>query len=370
MGRKPSRNTNLPAGMRARHRPSGTYYYLDMGGKPRREIPLGSDYVLAVKKWAELTVNARPRHAELITFRYAAEHYQREVLPHKARGTQCNNLKELAKLYEFFDKPPAPLDNIEPIHVRQYLDWRVQDAVRRQKAKGLPVTGKEGQVAANREKALFSHIWNFARERGLTAKANPCAGVRGYREAGRDTYVDDQTYQAVWNEADDPTRNAMELAYLSGQRPADVLKLTRADVHDGAIWLEQNKTGQRLRIAVQGQLADLINRLKDSRTAGGKVQSLALVCSERGEALSVAALNDRFTQARKTAAKKARDQEQYELATSIAAFQFRDLRAKAGTDKEEHAGMAAAKDQLGHADEQMTRRYVRHRKGKLVTPTR
>ncbi len=57
------------------------------------------------------------------------------------------------------------------------------------------------------------------------------------------------------------------------------------------------------------------------------------------------------------------------MASHIEAFQFRDLRAKAGTDKEEQAGMAAAKDQLGHADEKMTQRYVRHRKGKLVTPT-
>ncbi|MCX8566970.1 MAG: hypothetical protein ON057_001697 [Glomeribacter sp. 1016415] len=48
----------------------------------------------------------------------------------------------------------------------------------------------------------------------------------------------------------------------------------------------------------------------------------------------------------------------------------RDLRAKAGMDKEEKEGMEAAKDQLGHVDEKMTQRYVRHRKGKLVTPTR
>lgn len=370
MGRKPSRNANLPAGMRARHRSSRTYYYLDAGGKPRREIPLGSDYVLAVQKWAQLTVNAQSRQAELVTFRYAAERYQREVLPQKAPRTQRGNLYELAKLLQFFDAPPAPLDNIDPIHIRQYLDWRVQDAVRRQKEKGLPVTGKEGQVRANREKALFSHIWNFARERGMTAKANPCAGVHRFQETGRDNYVDDETYQAVWAEADESIRNAMELAYLTGQRPADVLKLRRADVHDGAIWLEQNKTGQRLRIAVQGKLAELLDRIRDRRMADGKVQSMTLVCNERGEALNILTLRGRFNKAREAAAAKARACKQHGLASSIEAFQFRDLRAKAGTDKEEQAGMAAAKDQLGHADEQMTRRYVRHRKGKLVTPTR
>lgn len=59
-----------------------------------------------------------------------------------------------------------------------------------------------------------------------------------------------------------------------------------------------------------------------------------------------------------------------ELAQAIRQYQFRDLRAKAGTDKEEMAGMEAAKDQLGHASTAMTVQYVRHRKGKLVKPTK
>ena len=58
------------------------------------------------------------------------------------------------------------------------------------------------------------------------------------------------------------------------------------------------------------------------------------------------------------------------LETQIREYQFRDLRAKAGTDKEQSDGMAAAKDQLGHTNETMTKQYVRHRKGKLVTPTK
>ena len=45
-------------------------------------------------------------------------------------------------------------------------------------------------------------------------------------------------------------------------------------------------------------------------------------------------------------------------------FQLRDLGAKAGTDKEEEQGMAAARDQLGHKNEVTTRTYIRHRRGK------
>src|SRR5260363_416907 len=100
------------------------------------------------------------------------------------------------------------------------------------------------------------------------------------------------------------------------------------------------------------------------------LQSLALIRNEKGEALTALALRARFDKARGKAAAIARAQDQHSLATSISTFQFRDLRAKAGTDKEEQAGMAAAKDQLGHVDEKMTYRYVRHRKGKRVTPTK
>lgn len=50
-------------------------------------------------------------------------------------------------------------------------------------------------------------------------------------------------------------------------------------------------------------------------------------------------------------------------------FQFRDLRAKSGTDKDEQFGLEVARQLLGHKTAQMTSHYVRNRKGKLVAPT-
>lgn len=372
MGRKPTKNLNLPAGMRARKRPYGTYYYLDTGkepGKPRKEIPLGSDYVAAVRKWAELTMSEAQAGA-LITFRKAAERYQREVLPTKARATQEINLRELAWLYKFFDAPPVMLSEIDPMHIRQYLDWRVQATVAeklaanvKRRADGkleLPVSKNHGHVSANREKALFSHIWNFARSKGLTNKANPCAGIEGHLESGRDVYVEDDVYRAVHDAAEQPLRDAMDLAYLTGQRPADVLKLARADIKDGAIWIQQNKTGAKLRITVEGELAQLIERV-NSR----KVMGLNLVNMMDGTPMTKFAMRGALDRARAAAAIT-----HPALAAKIKQFQFRDLRAKAATDKDEAHGISAAQEQLGHSTAAMTKHYVRHRKGKLVTPTK
>src|ERR1022692_3992672 len=96
VGRRPSTNLNLPPRLRARKMRSGrVYYYYDTAAKPRREIPLGGDYALAVKKWADLEIDARPRHSEVTTFRYVAERYMREVLSTKAPRTQRDNLREI-----------------------------------------------------------------------------------------------------------------------------------------------------------------------------------------------------------------------------------------------------------------------------------
>jgi integrase len=61
----------------------------------------------------------------------------------------------------------------------------------------------------------------------------------------------------VWDAADWPTRDATDLASLTGQRPADVLKMRLPDVRDGFLWLTQRKTRTKLRMAIAGELAAL-----------------------------------------------------------------------------------------------------------------
>lgn len=351
MGRKPTRHLNLPRGMRARIRPGRVHYFYDLGGKPRREVPLGNDYALAIKKWVELQADHKPTHEQSITLEYVCAVWQREELPKKARKTQHGYVASWNKVHEFFQKDgrSIPLESIEPQHVQQFMRWR-----------------KDAPIQATREKAVLSIIWNFARGAGFTAKPNPCQGIKG-KKAKREVYVEDDVLQVVWEAADVPLREALDLAYLTGQRPGDAFKMSETDIRDGVIEVRQAKTGHRVRIAVEGELGLLIDRIKARKAAipGTVVRSLALIVNERGEAMRSDAFRYRFDHARERAIAA-----HPELAAAIQQFQFRDLRAKAGTDKAEATDIRSAQKQLGHASITTTEIYLRNRRGDKSAPTK
>ncbi len=344
--------------MRARHRGKTTYYFYDAGGKPRKEIALGCDFIEAVRKWSTLEGEKLPQSGRP-TFVYAADKYILAVLPKKRLRTREGNLKELEFLRAFFGDPPALLNEIKPTHIRQYMTWRGEKAQEWYVSKGKTPPANAGHVRANREIALFSHIFNFARDSGITDAPNPCAGVKRNAEQGRNVYIEDEIYKAVYDAADVPTRDAMDLAYLTGQRPADTLLFDERHINESnELEITQGKTKKRLRISIEGELATVIERIR-ARKRGYKVVSTALVVNERGERLGASALRSRFDKAR-AAAGIPKEQ-----------FQFRDLRAKAGTDKTDASGdIRQAQRQLGHSSVVMTEHYVRQRRGDKVGPTR
>lgn len=337
---KPKNPGAIPR-LRARKRGKAIYYFYDHAGTPRKEESLGKDYGIAIRRWAEIENASMEKPREIITFRYVAEKYLALVIPTKAPATQGVNIREMKMLLSYFDDPPCPLDAIEPRHVKQYLNWR------------------KAKIRANREKALLSHIWNWARETGYTALPNPCAGVKGHKERGRvDIYIEDDVFLAVWEVADPPLRDAMDLAYLTGQRVADTLRMEEQDIREGQLHVTQAKTKAKRRIEVVGELAALIERIL-ARKAALRSMTGRLIVSSIGTAMTYRALNGSFTRARLKAGIDMRN------------FQFRDLRAKAGTDKAESSGdIRQAQKQLGHSSVTMTEHYTRTRRGDKVTPTR
>lgn len=339
MGRKSFKPGAVPR-LRLRVRGGKTYYFYDHGGKPRREESLGTEYGKAIKRWAELEREAKVPLPVAASFRSVAEAYAREVIPTKAPRTQADNAKELANLLAFFDDPPCPLEAIKPGDVMDYLRWR-----------------KSAKVRAQREKALLSHIWNWARGERYTDLPNPCAGIRsGKGSKGRDTYIEDSEYKAIWEAGSATLRDAMDLAYLTGARPGDVLRMDETHVRDEVLKIRQGKTGGKVRVTLTGSLPEVLSRIR-KRKSEHKVHSTRLVVNEYGRPIGVNALSRHWKAACEAA--------------GISGYQFRDLRAKAATDTEEKTGnVRAAQRQLGHASVTMTEHYVRNRKGSKVAPTK
>ena len=239
MGRRRQSNYDDPP----RFHKKGKVWYHVSGTLPRLWTKLSSDRAEALRLWAQRESVAEDDSTKL--FSVVAKRYVREVFPSKSTQTRKDNDKELANLLKVFAH--MPIDAIAPMHVREYMDIR----------------GQAAKVRANREKALLSHIFNKAREWGYTALQNPCQGVKGFKETGRSRYITDAEFDQVKAQAHFTVIDAIDLAVLTGQRPADVLKLKRTDIRDGALWIVQNKTGQRLGVEVTGELAAVIASINE-----------------------------------------------------------------------------------------------------------
>jgi integrase len=323
MGRRRKHNLELPPSMYAKARGGALRYYYGKQG-----IALGDDFAAALRRYAELHGGRAPAG----TVAEAIKLYRRDALPGKAKKTQDEYDRQLTTLATVFGA--FRLDQVRPKHVQAFFDERRRPTV---DAKGKP---KGGPITATREKAVLSAVFNFARRVGLTDAPNPCAGVFGVK-ARRDRYVEHDELATAIGAADPILAGFLELCYLTGQRPGDVVRMRRQDVQDGVLRVQQGKTGAKVRIAVVGPLAAVLERLTT-----GAVGSVFLIRDEAGQPFTLAALRKRFK-------RHGFD------------WQIRDLRAKAGSDSDTNRD---AQRLLGHAAATTTDGYIRQRAGERATP--
>lgn len=338
---------------RSRKRKNGQiwvgYYYNGRDAEGNRvEIPLGGDLDEAKIEWARLDRKATPKPAHLMGRLF--DDYEKKVIPRLKPGTQKDYMKGLKQLRDAFES--APVDAVTSQVIAQYRDART------------------AKVRANREIALLSTIFTYAREWGFTEKANPCARLRRNKETPRDFYAGKIVWDAVYAEAPPELKDAMDLAYLTGQRPADVLKATISDINNGFLIVAQGKTEKRLRIrlyegADASNLSIFLDALLKRKTMNG-LRSSNLITNSVGLRMSYAMLRNRWDEARNKAAEKATLVGDKTLSELIRQFQFRDIRPKAASEIDDinHASRL-----LGHSSQEMTKKVYR-RVGEIVSPTK
>jgi len=312
-------NRDLPPGMVRRKRPRKNgkvwigYYYRDSAGK---EIPLETDLSKARLKWAELEAKEKPA--------------------------------DLKQLRPTFDE--APIDSITPFNIAGYRDAR------------------SAKVGANREIALLSHVFNMAREWGLTERENLCQGIRKNKEAPRDYYANAAVWDAVYAVAEQELKEAMDLGYLTGQRPADVLIMRSDDTEGDYFLVTQGKTGQKLRIlmrteAGENSLGRLVREISE-RNVGHS--SKYLLINRHGKRMTKGMLRLRWDKAREKAKQNAIEQGDPLLAAKIGGFQFREIRPKAAS---EIIDIGDASLLLGHSKQEIIKRVYR-RVGATAKPSK
>lgn len=306
-----------------------TSYWYDMRGTGKPDVPLGTDHAAALRKWAELHLDA-PRMAGTLEEAFRA-------WEHAADGLEATKLA--AETRRGYAKC---LRALRPV----FGGARWEDVT-------LPVLARyvrerSAKTRARQEMQVLSVIWGWARLQGLTALVYPGVGMQrsGWQgTAGtRQVEVSDAAFAALYKHADPCLRDALDIATATGLRVMDVLGLRLSDVRDGQLVAQAGKTGKRgeFDLTASAVLTPLIERRKALRG----VEHVFLLAAGR-RPVTYRRLADRFTQARAAAAKECPE---------CATLWLRDMRKRAA---QLSGSLAEASKLLQHSSLSVTSQHYR-----------
>jgi hypothetical protein len=308
-----------------------TYYYFDRRHMGLPDVALGKDFDVAIVRWAEL-FHDKPQVRG--TVEEAFQLFEQKRLPEYKGETHRMYVKAIRLMRPVFGH--STWEAIKLPHLIMYMQAR------------------KGKTQANREISAFQVIWNFARMQGLTEVQWPAAGMKsaGWKnpESAREIEVTDEMFAAIYAEADQLLKDAMDLASATGMRVTDVrtVPLPSGDV----LRLKSSKKGKKSDFIISESpvLIDLLAR----RKANKKAEHLMFLAGPFKPPVTYWRLNERYTKARDAAAKKAREAKNEELAQAIESMFLRDCRRMAANLAE---SMEAARQLLQHDKATTTRIY-------------
>lgn len=302
---------------------SGTRVYRARSGAYQWHPPEGGSITIAGKNATKAEVLTALEQAQTATrvnsIKYLSDLY--------FAGDQFKSLSEVTRkdYQEYAIKLPLqyfkPTDctKLQAQHIRIYMDAR----------------GKTSKHRANRELAVLSNVFLYAYERGLMPR-NPCAGVKPFKEGRRKHYATDADYQAVFKGASLVVQVAMEIAYCTGWRQADVLALQWSQIKQDGIHYVESKTGT---VAIK----DVSQRLQAALDAAKRLHGVSgigyVVRTRKGDRYTRDGFNTLWSRSQAALPKERR-------------FTFHDIRRKAITD---YAGRKA--DFSLHGSDRMAESY-------------
>lgn len=304
----------------------GRYYYVDYQGKWHG---LGRTKAEMYRNLADLIDPSRlPTMAALIT------DYERAILPTLAPATQVLRYRHIATIRQVFAAMDA--DQITAPDIA-----RVRRAL-----------AAKSVVQANRWKSTLSAIFSHGIELGYV-RTNPCREVKRLTERPRDRYVEDWEIAVMAKAAMERYPYlplVMDAMNITAQPKADVIGLTRAQIRDNGIEFRRSKTGKRLLV----QWSPALRQVIDCALAlHGRVAHTRIFVNARGWPLSTSGFETAWGKMQRQL-----------LVDGVLKERFRphDLRAKAGSDSDNHL-------LLGHADPRLFARVYK-RNAQVVQPAK
>lgn len=280
---------------------------------------LGATYNIALRKHAELET-PRTDWGDLLTLVY--ESYERR---HKAGELAENTWQQ----YQI----------IRPRIEQGFRDFRPHEILTRDVTAFLD----QYEATPNMANRMLS-VLRVVFERGCRSGAidfNPSVGIRRFKEKRRTRYITDQELTRICEHANEHTELIIRMAYLTGQRIGDVLKIKRTDIVDDiGIAFVQQKSKAKLMVAWTPDMKLVVERAKALRRVPCAYLFHPL---GKGTPYNYTAIRDNWNRARDAA--------------GVAYCTLHDIRAKALTDIKRSGGDAKAL--AGHAMESTTLRYLR-----------
>lgn len=297
----------------------GAYYYVHQG----KWKHLSKDYGEALRLYSSLISSGGIGMPALLD-RHLSQ--QKDVIAASTYANYVRICERLKKVFEQFSP-----DQVMPKHV-----FSVRNEYRKTPS------------MANHMLSFIKGAFQLAIEEG-TINSNPAREVTALSEPKRDRYITDAEFSKIREHANPSMQSIMDVAYLTGQRISDVLKIQRRDLMDEGISIVQSKTGAKL---IVGWSPELTKAIEDAKRIHQSVKGLHLFHKRNGEPYAYRTVFDFWDRAR--------------IKAGLKDCRIHDLRAKAGTDARKNG--QDSKALLGHKSDQAHARYIRDKDTPIVSP--
>ena len=309
------------------HLKAGTYYYVT-SAPARKWIRLDKDLARAKLLWAQLE-SGKPLGGSffpaLLQQWMASDQYM--ALADATKKTYQTLIDLLPSVFD------GPLEAIKPMHVARFMD------------------AHESKAQANLGRVILSNVFDFAIRRGVVDCPNAAKMVPKFTIKGRDRFLTDEEFNLIRENGNDVVKVAMDIAYYTGARITDVLKLRLADCRDEGLFVEQHKTGKRQLFTWSDSLRDAIATAKKLPRP---IRGLHLLCTNKGKPYTYSAFYTIWNGACTRA--------------GVKDVHFHDIRGKAATEAKQQGQDYQAL--LGHASKAMSDKYIKRREIERVEPVK